>query len=386
MHLLHRARTATWLLFLLNGVLYACWAAHIPQLTARFHLDHQTLGLVLLTVTLGSLCTIRFTPVLLRRTNTGAVSLLGMCVMSVGLVLTAVVPTLPLLLLSTLLVGGGFAITDLCMNRAGASLERDLDTPIMSGLHGAFSIGMMVGAGLSSLLIGHSVHLLTSYLGICLITLVGAAATLPLHQRREATAVPEQPDPEQTQRGGGYAVLLVLGLSAAIIEGIANDWSSLYMNEVLESSAQVAPLALATFGLTMTLGRLTGDLLTRVLGPVRLGVFSSLMTTLGVGLLLGRGSEAVGLIGFALIGLGLSVLAPLAFSAAGRHINPKALPTLTIMFYSGFLFGPAFMGMLSKAAGLHVAFFLPLVLAVLSTVLWSNYRFLPKSAVVAETT
>ncbi|ASN83433.1 MFS transporter [Deinococcus ficus] len=369
---LHRARTATWLLFLFNGILFASWAAQIPRMTERHDLNHQTLGVMLLLMTLGNLLAIRPTNAALRRMTTGQVGLIGISVMSAGLLLLTIAPTVPLLMGGILVLGAGFAATDLGMNRAGARLEEALGTPIMSGLHGAFSVGIMAGAGLFALIVSQNVGLLPAFAGLGALCIALTAALLPLHQRTLDPAVnPPEDGPSRAAPSRGIPLILTLGLCAALIEGLINDWSTLYMGDVLGSSEQAAPLGLAAFGLMMTVGRLIGDGLTRAFGPVILGTLGSLMTAAGLGLLLKGQGEAVGLGGFALVGLGISVLAPLMFSAAGRHPNPAAMTGLITVFYCGFLVGPAVMGLLSAAVGLHLAFVLPLALAVLSAALWT---------------
>lgn len=371
---LHRARTATWLLFLFNGVLFASWAAQIPRMTELHTLNHQTLGFLLLLMTAGNLLVIRPTNAALKRLTTGTVGVIGISVMSAGLLMLTVAPSLPLLMAAIVILGAGFAATDLSMNRSGARLEQELGTPIMSSLHGAFSVGIMLGAGLFALAAAQQIGVLTAFTGISLLCTALAASLLPLQLKTldPAGAAPADDGPRARPTTRGIALILTLGLAAALLEGLTNDWSTLYMADVLGSSAQGAPLGLAAFGLMMTVGRLIGDRLTRAFGPMPLGILGSLMTAAGVSLLLLRQGEALGLGGFALIGLGVSVLAPLMFSAAGRHPNPAAMTGLIIVFYCGFLVAPALMGLLSAAVGLHLAFILPLALTLLSAALWTR--------------
>lgn len=155
---------------------------------------------------------------------------------------------------------------------------------------------------------------------------------------------------------------------------IINGWSPLYMGEVLGSSTEVAPLALGAFGLTMMVGRLVGDWPTLQWGAFKLSVLACLRMVAGLGVLLLRRDETIGLLGFALTGSDLSVLAPLTLSAAGRHPDSRALAALTTMVYTSFLIGPAIMGGPGERLGRHAAFFLPLCLALLRTVLWSMRR------------
>lgn len=369
----------TWTAFLLNGVLFAMWVSHLPALQKQFAFSHGDLGWILLLVTVGNLLALRPTTAAVARFGPGPAGAVGLSVMALSLTLTAL-PGLPVGALAALALafGAGFACSDLAMNTSGARIEAQLGRSVMSGLHGGFSVGLILGAVVSSGLMHAGVGTLTTYV----LGAVSVAAGILIARRYDRLS---ERDPSSEVSAASLpsgrdlwtlAPLLLLGLSAAMIEGTVNDWTSVYMQNVLGASLSVAPLGLAAFALTMTAGRLLiGDRLARQYGARLPGAVGSLTVAAGLILALmggnfGADGTGLALTGFGLTGLGLSFLAPLVFSAVARHKHPAALGILSGVFYTGYLISPALTGLLSNTFGLRSAFVVPAALAIVSAAIW----------------
>jgi fucose permease len=149
-------------------------------------------------------------------------------------------------------------------------------------------------------------------------------------------------------------ILALLGLMA---EGAMADWSAVYLHDTLGSSPSVAAVGFAAFSLAMAAGRFTGDALVGRLGPRRVLRGSSAVAAVGLGAALLVGQPAVGVVGCALVGLGIANIIPVLFSAAARvpGVPPgQALAAVATTGYLGFLAGPPLIGVVAEAAGLAV--------------------------------
>lgn len=392
---LHRVRRHVWLLFLLNGVLLSSWAVRIPSVQARWSLTEGQLGGLLFLLMLGNVCALPVVNRALRLWGVRPTALACLLSMALGLALLPSMPSVALTAVALWVFGMGFSGVDLGMNTVGAWLEARIGQPIMSSLHGAYSLGALLGAGLGSAAIaaGLSLSLHLSGLGL-LVLLLGGWCVAPLPGRLETTPPPLQPSLTQPRARSplppSVVGLLVLAFCAALCEGAVTDWSAVLLQNASSASAGQAGLGFALFSLLMVVGRTLGDPLTVRMGATRLAGLGVGLMTLGFVAVVLFPTPVAGILGFGLSGLGLSVLAPLAFSAAGRSAQPTALATLTAVFYSGYLAGPPVLGVLAQQTSLRAAFVLPVVLGVLFGILALGARLLgptslrdePKEAVV----
>lgn len=150
------------------------------------------------------------------------------------------------------------------------------------------------------------------------------------------------------------------------------DWSALYLRESLRTDAGTAALGYAAFSLTMLIGRFSGDALVARFGPVAMIRLGGLVASLGLGAGLVFDTLLSVMLGFAAVGLGLSVSVPLVFGAAGRQQDiPRgtAVAAVATLGYSGFLAGPPFLGWLAEGTSLRLALMLVVVLSALIVVL-----------------
>ncbi len=276
------------------------------------------------------------------------------------LVLLFSVPLIPLapsfwlLGLVLLVYGGVLGSLDVVINLQGVQVEGALGRPLMSGFHGFYSLGGIVGAGAATLLLGVG----ASALGATLATVVGGLGVL-------AYAVPgflaDAGEGDRLVFQVPRGVVLVIGILAGTVfcaEGSVTDWSALLLTREYLLSAGTAGFGYVAFASCMTLGRLTGDRIVAALGPLRVLLVGGLVCVSGFWMA-GLGSHpALGFLGFALVGLGASNIVPVLFSACGRQqVMPAhvALSIVTIMGYAGFLLGPAAIGSASQHFGIRVA-------------------------------
>ncbi len=352
-------------LFLVNGAAGGSWFARIPAVQAQLELTPGMLGLALLAAPVGAVVTMPAAGGLAARYGSRRVVTAATLATCVVLPLLALAPSLLALVLVLLASGVANGAMDVAMNAEGVAVERLYRRPIMSSLHAAFSVGGMLGAATGGLAAGlavpPAVHLLAAGVALAILGLVASGSLLPTHVNLTATG-PAFARPTSALLGLGAIAFCVM-----LAEGAMADWSAVYMHRVLETTEGLAALGYASFALTMAVGRVAGDALTHRLGPVTLARIAGSVATLGLGLVVGAQTAALAIPGFALVGAGLSVVAPMAYSAAGRSREMPAGPAIAIVTtlgYLGFLAGPPVIGLVAEILTLRGGLALVAVLSL----------------------
>ncbi len=379
-----RPMAATAVIFLANGLLFASWTAHIPQVKAHLGLTDATLGLALLGAPAGSVSAILASARLLPRVGSKRLvqaTLIGYCVSGPLVGRTGSVAAL----FAALFAWGAFqAALDVAMNTQAVVVERARGRPLMSGLHAWWSIGSFAGAGLGVLgvAIGLSLTDQLLLLGLPALVIPGWLTTWMLP---DATAdigpntgpnsgLNTSPDPVRRRGGRLSGTIIVLGaiaFASFLCEGASADWAAVYLRGSLSAGAAIAGLGYTAFSLAMVTTRLTGNRLLARFGTGRLLSVLAAVATVGftAGLLGGR--VATALVGFGCLGLGLALVVPSVFSAAGRlpGLDPgTAIATASAFGWAGLVCGPPLIGALASVTSLPTALGLIPVLTALIAV------------------
>ncbi|MER5947996.1 MFS transporter [Streptomyces sp. NPDC001904] len=361
-----RLRIALTVFFALDGFIFAGWVVRIPAIKEQTGASASALGLALLGVSAGAVITMMLTGRLCRRFGNHEVTV----ACGVLLPLTIVLPPLthsPLTLgLVLLAFGAAYGGINVAMNSAAVELVAALGRPVMPSFHAAFSLGGMVGSGLGGLVAAHlspTRHLMA----IMVIGLVVTAAAGPTLLRRRSPGAQEriptptraqEPAPSHRLDRGTRTLVLVFGLIAlctAYGEGALADWSALHMEEDLHAHPGVAAASYSCFAFAMTIGRLTGTTLLERLGRTRTLVLGG--ATGAVGMLFGALAPSVwlALVGFAVTGLGLANLFPVAVERAGALAGPTGVAAASTLGYGGMLLGPPAIGFMADWFSLPLA-------------------------------
>jgi hypothetical protein len=271
----------------------------------------------------------------------------------VAVVLPALATDLGTLLLAVTVVGAANGVLDIAMNAQGVAVERAAGRRLFSSLHAAFSFGALAGGGIAAAAAAAGVDPLPH---LAVNAAVGAGLAVVLARglvRDEGSAE----GPRFARPSRRLAALGAIAFCALLAEGSVYDWSGVYLSTETGAAAGLAPLGLAAFSLTMAVGRLAGDRAAEQLGggpTVRAG---ALVAAAGLGLALVQAEPAAAIAGFAVMGIGLSVVFPLTLRAAGIHgaTAGPALAAVSTVGYAGFLAGPPVIGLLADAASLRAA-------------------------------
>lgn len=357
---LSRVRIALTVFFALDGFLFAGWVVRIPAIKEQTGASASDLGLALLGVSAGAVVTMTLTGRLCRRHGSPAVTVCSAVLLSLSMALPPLTHSALALGLVLLVFGAAYGGINVAMNSAAVDLVAALRRPVMPTFHAAFSLGGMLGAGLGGLVAGGlspTVHLLA-------LTVVGLGATAlagPVLLAHRAPA-PEAPPggtsapARLTGRTRRLVVLFgVIALCTAYGEGAMADWSALHLEQDLHAHPGVAAAGYSLFALAMTAGRLSGTLLLERLGQTRTLVLGG--ATAAAGMLLGALAPTVGaaLAGFAVAGLGLANIFPVAVGRAGALAGPAGVAAASTLGYGGMLLGPPAIGFLADWFSLPTA-------------------------------
>jgi predicted MFS family arabinose efflux permease len=357
-------RLATRLSFLVAGFGIACWAPLVPFAKQRLAVDDGTLGLLLLCIGIGSVAAMLLTGPLSSRYGSKPAILaggFGLVVLLPALTIAATPATAAFALLA---FGASLGSIDVAMNVHAVEVERASDKPLMSGFHALFSIGGFAGSALMTFLLSLRVAPLEGTLLCSAVMLAAMVLAWP----RLLTGAQGERGPLFVMPHG--IVLLLAGLAAAtfLAEGAILDWSALLVTDAGLVTATRGGIGYMFFAGAMTAGRLVGDRITARIGDRNTLFWGGTLAIAGLVLLLAAPQAAVAMAGFVLIGLGASNLVPVLFRNAGsQKAMPSALAVgaITTTGYLGILVGPAAMGFVSKAVGLHTAFWMIAVLLCL---------------------
>ncbi|WP_448632365.1 MULTISPECIES: MFS transporter [Pseudomonas fluorescens group] len=346
---------STRLAYLIAGVGIAAWAPLVPYAKARANLDEGTLGLLLLCLGVGSILAMPISGALAARFGCRRVLSGGTILVCLALPLLATMTSLPWLVAALFLFGAGLGTVDSTVNLQAVIVERASGKTMMSGFHGMFSLGGIVGAAGVSALLGLGLSPLGATLVVNALLLVAlfkaAPHLLPYGSESSgpAFAIP-------------HGVVLFIGILCFIVflaEGAVLDWSAVFLTTERGVETASAGLGYAAFALTMTVGRLTGDSVVRRLGPKRIIIYGGTLAATGFLLATLAPMWQAALLGYALVGAGCSNIVPVLYTAVGKQtLMPEAIavPAITTIGYAGILAGPALIGFVAHGSSLSVAF------------------------------
>ncbi|MFF0010936.1 MFS transporter [Streptomyces sp. NPDC005374] len=378
---LRRGRASLAFSFFAQGVAFALLVTRIPAIQDRYGVSDALLPAFLAAVPIlagvGSVSTehlvkrirpsrlLRFAQpvVLLALLGVGA----GDSTVELGVALAA--------------FGLAVGMLDASMNMLGVSLQRAYGRSIMLSFHAVFSLGGIVGASLAWVGAHWHLALFVSYLPV-------AAVLLPLcllgsrwYVDGDLGAV------QETGEGGGQPLVFKLLLPLCLVmtfayigDSTVSNWSAKYLQDVLGSSEQLATVPYNVYMVTTLLGRTVGDFGVRRLGAAVVVRIGALVAAVGFAVVAVAPGPWVGMLGFTLLGMGLCVLVPQTFAAAGRLFpgaSDAAVARLNVFNYVGFLVGSPLVGALGDAWSYRGAMLVPMVLVLVTLVYAKSFAAQP---------
>jgi predicted MFS family arabinose efflux permease len=345
---------------------------------ARLDIDNGALGLLLLCLGLGSMIAMPVTGMLLPRIGPKRMILVGGTLFVVALPALVLLGNVYAVAAVLALIGGALGSVDVAMNVQGVAVERDSGRSLMSGFHGQYSLGGIVGAGASSLLLtgAHPDPVLAASVVAAGGLLVLAAAAGGLMPRVDDAGVEQTPLFVMP-----HGLVLFMGLLCFLCfmaEGTVLDWSAVLLKSERAATPALAGLGFTVFACAMTASRLLGDRIRAVLSEQQVLLGGGAIGAAGFLLVMLAPTAMLTLLGFLLVGVGASNVVPVLITATGRtRAMPPglAVAAITTLGYAGVLAGPALIGFVARQVGLELAFAVPLIaMVVIAASFWVGAR------------
>jgi len=357
------------------------WVLYIPRVKEKLQLADAEIGFALFCLALGLMFFIPLAPIVTRIFGLGRCTIVGLCLFCIAFLGPLLAPSYTMLCAALFIVGNFSGLTDIAMNTLVSKMEKTDSVNIMSAAHGFFSLGGAIGALVGTVLMTifetPFYHMLLIAIVVIVTNLVLAGFYYKINEVEE----------ENKEKGKlpmkVFKPLFILAFLAMITmgnEGAIEHWSSIYLLEVVEvASENYAGFGFTVFSIMMTIGRFFGDGISAKIGSAKIVFLGFLMASLGYLAVLSAGL-VLSLIGFGIIGLGLSVIIPELIRMAGKTEDiptSKSISFVTGIGFLGFLLGPIVIGYISDGFTLHMSFIFSLIITVIA-LLFSMYKLRTK--------
>jgi MFS family permease len=360
------ARTAVTLMFAVNGLLIGGWGGSLPSLRDKLAISDGQIAVMLFLAGIAGITSMQVGGRLADVVGARRIALVALPVLVAAVVTLGLAATYPVAVVGAALLGLGNGAMDVAMNAVGVQVETARRRPVMSSFHAFFSIGNLLGAAAVLGLAGTFGLAGGAIVTPLLLTLAAVAVVVLVVLLRIAptTAPVEHRDAEggRIRVPRAAYVLGVMALAFGLSEGTAVDWSSIHITDVARVDPTTGAVGLVAVSAFMVVIRLFGDRLVTRFGRramVRFGGVSAALGYLAVTLV---SSLPLLVAGWALVGLGVGMIAPQVYAVAGHLGGGRVLAVVVTFGYAAFLAGPAVVGFLVRHVGIHHAMAVPAVL------------------------
>lgn len=382
----NRGRWAVASAFFINGFVTGSWAPQIPLLLTRLGISEFVLGLLILVFGLGALTAMPFSGYLMSRRGSRPVVIGFAWIVVFALLLVALAPNAWLAAITMFIFGGSIGAMDVAMNANAVAVEKKLKRAIMSSSHGFWSLGGFAGGALGGILILSFGHL--AHAGFVTVAAAAMTAIALRHLVGDDKPIAHEHRHFRLPRLPTIYLVGIMALFSMVPEGAVLDWAALYLKQELGADIATAGFAFAAFSGVMALMRFLGDGVRNRFGAVNTLRVSALIAAGGM-LAAGLAPNPwVAIAAFALCGLGVANMVPIAFSAAGNQ--PGVVPNIgmsvvTTMGYSGILVAPSAIGFAAGQIGFASVFvilsgFLVVVSLMAGLARNADFRAVPQAA------
>ncbi|TAI46784.1 MFS transporter [Flagellimonas allohymeniacidonis] len=344
-----------WVFASLN-IWFGTWAVYIPSVKENLGINKADLGIAIFCLSLGVFTIFPLASTIINKLGVGRATWYGVVLSSVAALFPLFVPNYYLLMGALFVFGASNGLTDISMNTLVTEIEKEDKQNFMSAAHGFFSLGGVI-AGLGSFLIplfnNPPLHML---LTVILVFVVN------LYFKRHYYHIKSAPIEKEPFSLKLFKPLLLLGLVGFVAmgsEGAIVDWSGLYLKEITLAPEALIGAGFLAFSTAMTVGRFLGDGISSRIGSVNIVALGSVIAIVGYGTVL-SGHTLLAIVGFALNGLGFSVIVPELFRIGGNVKGVESAQGVAFIAgtgYSGFLIGPVILGFLAEEASLRHSFY-----------------------------
>lgn len=340
--------------FVVIGMFWGCFAAYVPVIKDQLGASDALFGTLLLGSAAGLVSAMWLAPYVDR--------VLGARGMQVGATMLALFWLLPsqinqplLFAVSMGFVGLASGVLDVVMNARVSELEAKHARPLMNVNHAMFSVAYAASAIMVSFTREAGIGPTPVFAGLSVLALL----MLPMMRLKVNVVAAED---GYTGRYPLAPILLCGGviLIAFMSEATVEAWSALHVERTLGGGAAEGALGPAMLGITMAIGRFSGQAVSERLDEFTVVICATMVSATGAIIAALAPTPGVAYVGFGVLGLGVSVIGPIGLGLVGRlvapHLRTEAISRTAVMGFAGFFIAPILMGLLSQAFGLRFAF------------------------------
>ncbi|MGH1414148.1 MAG: MFS transporter [Pelagimonas sp.] len=343
--------------FAAEGLFWGSFASLVPVIKSQVGLSDGEFGVVMLIAALGAVCAMWLAPKAEQKLGRWTLPVLA-AFMATAFLFPGHANTGAFLAIAMMAATIGSGSLDVAMNARISVLEGTSGRPLMNLAHGIFSVSYAMSAlagGFGREAGWSPAMIFTALVGVCLLLIVQMiAAPVP---------DPEQSEEDLAPRRLSWVLLVPAGLIvllAFMSEQATEGWSALHLERGLGAGAAEGALGPAILGITMAIGRLSGQVIVHYWSEAVVIRAATVLAAIGSVVAAWAPNLAVAYLGFGLLGMGVSVVAPMAFAWVGRMVSSEkkalAISRIAVLGYAGFFIGPPMMGFLAENFGLPVSF------------------------------
>lgn len=350
-------RIANAIFFFISGFGYTTWASRIPSIQQQLHLNDAQLGAALFAMPIGLMATMPVTGRLLSSISSSRIMIIGAIAYNLMLGLLGFTSLYWQFITILFFFGSSRNMFNLSINTQSVGVQALYSKSIITAFHGIWSLAGFSGAGLGYIMVYYNVsptwHLLTVSIAMSILAFYAYPNTLDQKpQSSERKPIFILPDKALVK----FALICFASMAC---ENVMYDWSGIYMHKAVHASKVTATASFVVFMIAVTIGRFAGDALVNRWSIKHVLQYSGILIVSGFALAIGFPFAVPAILGYALIGLGVSCMVPLVFSVAGRSKSMSGGPgiaAVSTVGYLGFLLVPPFVGFVAQAANLRWAF------------------------------
>lgn len=356
---LKQARWATQAVFLVCGFGISSWAPMVPYAKDRLGLNDGSLGFLLLFLGAGAITTMPLAGFLIYKMGSRRVMVTAAFMIGITLPLLLSIQSVEWMAVALFLFGSGIGAIDVAMNAHGVQVQNLYGRPIMSSLHGLFSVGGLCGAiGLGFLIkLGLAPIVAAVCVSVLLLAIVLSQFNFLMDVTTEKAVIGQFSidAPKKTGKKGSWlnGSIIFLGSLCFVVflsEGAMLDWSAIFLRDHKGMDMALTGVGYASFSVAMAIMRLVGDRIVSRLEARLVVIYGALIGAIGLALAIFTPWIVTALIGFVLLGIGVANIVPIFFSEGSKLKGVSssiAIPAITTMGYAGQLAGPAMLGLIA---------------------------------------
>ncbi len=351
--------------FFLMGLIFSSWASRIPSVKDKFNFNEAELGAVLFMLPLGALSALPISGWIVDKFGSKKISFLSLLSYSCSLYSVAAVDSSFGLSIALFLFGFLGNMSNISMNTQGLSIQHLINKPILSGLHAMWSVGAFSAAAFTGWMMKLNFSTDQHFM---VIALIGISVSMCMYFFLIKDLAHDHPPKIFVLPAKGLLLLGFICFCVAMSEGAMADWSSLYYRMVLKDISLATTAGYTAFAFSMAIGRFMGDRLMNHMGYKKLLMLNGLFIIIGMSLSLIFELPVIVIIGFSMIGLGVSSVFPVVYIIASKNKSMApavALAAVSSVGFTGFLLGPPIIGFIAQQIGLRLSLVIVILLGMI---------------------